>query len=102
MSSGIRTDGASVSRYVQQLNLRYPRTVRTYGRILNGFLCFVAKHPGTEPLPVMAIQAWLRFYVNVWPLPVVLHHARLVDRFLDWTVSAGLLQSNPLAELREQ
>jgi len=100
MSSGIRTDGASVSRYVQQLNLRHPRTATTYGRILNNFQCFVAQHPGAEPLPV--IRAWLRLYVNVWALPVVLHHTRLVDRFLDWTVSTGLLQSNPLAELRTQ
>jgi len=102
MSPCIRTDGTSVSRYVQRLNLRDPRTAGTYGRILNGFQCFVAKHSGAEPLSVMVIQAWLRFYVNVWPLPVVLHHARLVDRFLDWTVLTGSLQSNPLAELRRQ
>jgi len=100
MSPGLRTDGASVSRYVQQLNLRGPRTAGTYGRILNGFQCFVATHPGAEPLS--GIQAWLRFQVNEWPLPTVLHHARLVDRFLDWAVSTRSLQSNPLAELRTQ
>lgn len=100
MSPGLRTDGASVSRYVQQLNLRGPRTAGTYGRILNGFQCFVAKHLGAEPLS--GIQAWLRFQVNEWPLPTVLHHARLVDRFLDWAVSTRSLQSNPLAELRRQ
>ena len=100
MSSCIRPDGASVSRYVQQLNLRGPRTAGTYGRILNGFQCFVAKHPGAEPLPV--IQAWLRVHVNEWPLPTIRHHARLVDCFLDWAVSTRSLQSNPLAELRRQ
>ena len=100
MSPGIGIDGTFVSRYVQQLDLRGPRTAGTYGRILNGFQCFVAKHPGAEPLSV--IQAWVQFYANEWPLPVVLHHARLVDRFLDWAVSTGSLQSNPLAELRKQ
>ena len=95
-----RSGGTSVIRYVQQLNLRGPRTAGTYSRILNGFQCFVAKHPGAEPLSVL--QAWLRFYVNEWPLSVVLHHARLVDRFLDWAVSTGSLPSNPFAALRRQ
>ena len=57
---------------------------------------------GTEPLSVKIVQDWLLYYVNIWPLPIFLHHARLLDRFLDWTVSTRSLPSNPLAELRLQ
>ena len=100
MSHRLKADGGSVRRYVHQLHLRTPGTVRTYGRILNGFDCFVARHSGAEPPTVKVIQAWLQFHVDVWTLPTVLHHARLVDRFLDWMVSTGSLPSNTLAELR--
>ena len=36
----------------------------------------------------------------VWPLHLVMHRARLGDRFLDWLVSGGYIVVNPLAELR--
>jgi integrase len=36
-----------------------------------------------------------------WPLPLVIHRARLVDRYLDWAKAQDLVARNPLAELRE-
>ena len=53
-------------------------------------------------LSLTVIQNWLRDRKTVWPLPVVEYQARLVDRFLDWMVLTGALQSNPLAEVRKQ
>ncbi len=100
MNACLNTDSASMHRYVQQLHVRNPHTAKAYHRILNGFLCFVAGH--AEPLSVTVIQNWLRDRVEVWPLPVVEYHARLVDRFLDWMVLTEALPSNPLGELRRQ
>ena len=98
MNTSLQT--ASMHRYVQQLHLRNPHTPKTYRRILHGFVGFVAGH--AEPLSLAMIQNWIRDRKTVWPLPVVEYQARLVDRFLDWMVLTGALQSNPLAELRKQ
>jgi integrase/recombinase XerD len=100
MNASLQTYSASMHRYVQQLQLQNPHTAKTYRRILNGFLGFVAGHP--EPLSVRVIQNWLHDRMTVCPLPVVEHDARLVDRFLDWMALTGAFQNNPLAELRKQ
>ena len=92
---------ASVRRYILQLSLRTSGALRSYRRILSSFQCSVGK-AGTAPLSLTAIQDWLRDHASLRPVPAVLHDARLVDRFLDWAVATRLLQSNPLAELRNQ
>jgi integrase/recombinase XerD len=102
MSASPSFDDASVRSYIQQLSLRSPGASRHYHHILSRFRCFVAKDTGSAPLSVAVIQDWLRHYGDLRPIPVVLHDARLVDRFLDWAVSTRSLRSNPLAELREQ
>jgi hypothetical protein len=102
MNASPKFEGTTVRRFVQQLHLRYPRTPNAYRCILNGFHRFLTEHALGEELSVAVIQAWLRDRIAVWPLSTVWYHARLLDRFLDWMVATGSLQSNPLAELRKQ
>jgi integrase len=67
---------------------------------LNGFCRFVDDHASHISLSV--IQEWLCNRKIKWPAHLVLHRARLVDRFLDWMVANGSLPKNPIAELRKQ
>jgi integrase/recombinase XerD len=101
MSASPSLGDASVRRYIQQLRLRSSGAPRHYRRILSDFQCLVGKAV-VAPLSASVIQDWLRDYGSLRPLPVVLHDARLVDRFLDWAVATRSLQSNPFAELRRQ
>jgi integrase len=98
----VKTDAAMLDRYLQQLDVRKHTTTLVYRSILKGFQHFVATHSHGEPISMAVIQKWLRDQATVWSLPVVLHHARLVDRFLDWMEAMRSLESNPLAELRKQ
>lgn len=100
-----RTNGADsgvAGAFVRQLCLQRPHTSSTYLHILEGFDRFVAVHSGSELLSVQVIQNWLRDRASAWPLPLLEHHARLVDRYLQWRVDAGSLQTDPLSELRKQ
>jgi hypothetical protein len=45
---------------------------------------------------------WLHDRARVWPFHLVVHRALLVNRFLDWMVKRGLLDSNPFADLRTE
>jgi integrase/recombinase XerD len=99
-----RTDSAESAAgvFVQQLRLQRTNTSSAYLCILEGFDRFVAVHFRCQPLSVEVIQSWLRDRASVWPLPLLQHHARLVDRYLQWGVATGSLQTNPLSELRKQ
>ena len=48
------------------------------------------------------MTAWLQDRILAWPLHLVMHRARLVDRFLDWLVADGYIVANPLANLRAE
>jgi len=96
------TAGVSPQDYIQQMILRNPSTPRVYRCILEGFQRFVAKQPTRKHISQETIRQWLNDRILVWPLHLVAHRARLVDRFLDWKVSKGALRSNPLAELRTE
>jgi integrase/recombinase XerD len=95
-------NSAMAVAFVQQLRLQRPHTSSTYLRILENFDRFVAVHCRCQPLSVEVIQNWLRDRTSVWPLPLLEHHTRLVDRYMQWRVGAGSLQINPLSELRKQ
>lgn len=95
-------DSAMPRGYVPQLHLRNPTTSKVYLCILDGFQRYVVEHSAGEALSAKVIQNWLCDRILVWPLHLVMHRARLVDRFLDWRVTTGSLQSNPLAELRKE
>jgi integrase/recombinase XerD len=93
-------DGATFHQYVQGLKLRTPMAVRVYHCILRGFQRFVSSHDPASPVSQASVTAWLQDRITVWPLHLVIHRARLVDRFLDWLASNGYITINPLAQLR--
>jgi integrase/recombinase XerD len=101
MIACLNTDGAMSRRYVQQLRLRSTITLQVYRSILNSFCRFVVDHSAGRPLSVVVIREWLCNRKIKWPPHLVLHRARLVDRFLDWMVATGSLPNNPIAELRK-
>lgn len=87
-------------RYVAQLDYRGPRSRRPCASVLRRFQRFVIEYAATPVLSRTVIEAWLRAETRVSPLPMVIRRAQIVDTFLDWLVSAGLLPANPFAQLR--
>jgi integrase len=102
MNAFLNTGGAMLRRYVQQLCLRSPISFQVYRSILGSFCRFVVEHSAGKPLSVVVIREWLCDRNMAWPPHLVLHRARLVDRFLDWMVSTGSLPNNPISQLRQQ
>jgi integrase/recombinase XerD len=102
MNTGHNSDGAVVRRYVLQRRLANVGTRRVYCRILDEFQCFVVQQSPAQPVTRQIIDRWLRDRSSVWSFRRLTHHACLVDRFLDWLVSEGLLASNPLSQLRQE
>ena len=92
--------GASPQDYIKQMNLRNPITPRVYRCILNGFNRFAAERTKDNSISQETIRQWLNDRILVWPLHLVTHRARLVERFLDWRVRTGALESNPFADLK--
>lgn len=88
--------------YVQQLNLRHALSPHVYRSILNGFHRFVTKRVKDGRVSEKVIQEWLKNRLRVWPFRLVVHRARLVNRYLDWVVQKGGLLENPLAKLRKE
>ena len=91
---------ATIKRHLQQLRPRTPNSVRVYRCILRGFQRFVQLQCCGNDLTSATIQTWLRERAEHWPLHLVLHRARIVDRFLDYLASNGTIRSNPLEQLR--
>lgn len=91
----------AINLFVQQLHPRTTGTLRVYRCILLGFQRFVMKQQGAG-LRQATIEAWLHERAACWPMHLVLHRARIVDRFLDFLVSEGAIPGNPLAELRSR
>ena len=96
------SDGAAFHQYVRGLTLRTPMAARVYHCILRGFQRFVSDHHSASPVSQASVTAWLQDRITAWPLSLVMHRARLVDRFLDWLVSGGYIGVNPLAQLRAE
>jgi integrase/recombinase XerD len=96
------TTGLSPGDFIQQMNLRSPITTRVYRCILNGFQRFFVEKALDKSTSSETIRQWLNDRKSVWPLHLVEHRARLVDRFLDWMVNKGGLANNPFAEIRTE
>jgi len=96
------SDGAAFRQYVHGLGLRTPLAARVYRCILRGFQRFVSDHHPECPISEVSVTAWLQDRILAWPLHLVMHRARLVDRFLDWLVADGYIVCNPLADLRAE
>jgi len=91
---------AVVDQYVGHLSVRTAMTRHVYRCVLGGFVRFVNR-AASGRLSQATIQHWLQDRCRVWPRHLILHRARLVDRFLDWAVEHRKLSVNPLAELRK-
>lgn len=94
------TDDGNINRHLQQLQLRCPRTLIVYRCILVGFQRFVIKHKCEPSVGQPTIEAWLHDRATQWPMHLVLHRTRIVDRFLDFLASEGVIPTNPLFQLR--
>lgn len=94
------TDDGSINRHLQQLQLRCRRTPNVYRCILVGFQRFVMKHNYETPVGLPTIKAWLHDRAKQWPMHLVLHRTRIVDRFLDFLANEGTIPANPLFQLR--
>jgi integrase/recombinase XerD len=92
--------GSSPQDYIKQMNLRNPITPRVYRCILNGFNRFAVERTKDNSISQETIRQWLNDRILVWPFHLVAHRARLVDRFLDWRVRTGAIESNPFADLK--
>jgi integrase len=89
----------SVGRFLRTQRFRCQETRRIYGHILRAFQSFVVECSDAAPLSVANLQEWLREKRQMWPLHMVCHRARLVERFLEWSRAQGVISTNPFAEL---
>ena len=94
-------ESGALQNFVRQLNLKTKDSTRVYRSVLGGFQRFVIQHSPNGVVSRQIIEGWLRDRSTVWPRHMVLHRARMVDRFLDWRVISGSLANNPLAQLRQ-
>ena len=94
-------ESGALQNFVRQLNLKTKDSTRVYRSVLGGFQRFVIQHSPNGVVSRRIIEGWLRDRSTVWPRHMVLHRARMVDRFLDWRVISGSLVNNPLAQLRQ-
>lgn len=93
-------DGGAISRHLSRLRLRSPVTARVYRGTLVGFQHAVEQQPSGTTVNRDVIEEWLHERADHWPVDLVVHRARIVDRFLDFLATEGLIDANPLAQLR--
>jgi integrase/recombinase XerD len=89
-----------IARFLKELRPRSRDTYKVYTCILRSFHWHLADQDAQ--VSVDTIRTWLKQRILEWPLPLVIHRARLVDRYLDWAQAQDVVAHNPLAELREK
>ena len=93
-------NGDAIERHIQQLRPRNHGTIRVYRCILLGFQRFAQQCNDSAAISPATIAAWLHNRAKCWPMHLVLHRARIVDRFLDYLASERSIPGNPLEQLR--
>lgn len=96
-SSSAGTD--SVGRFLHNQRFQDRETRRIYGHILRAFQSSVGECSTTASVSVSNLQEWLCEKRQLWPLHMVCHRARLVERFLEWSQTLGVIEANPFDEL---
>jgi integrase len=89
----------TLQRFLQTQRFRHRKTPTVYACVLRDFQCFVAEHAADELPSLSILQQWLRQRNLQWPMHMVCHRARLIERFLEWQQAAGAILTNPFAEL---
>jgi hypothetical protein len=89
----------SVGRFLRNQRFRHRETRRIYGHILRAFQASVGEGSIGSSVSVSNLQEWLCEKRQMWPLHMVCHRARLVERFLEWSQALGVIDTNPFAEL---
>ena len=82
----------SVGGFLRTQRLRYRETRRIYGHILRAFQSSVGECAigvSGASVSVSNLQEWLCKKRQMWPLHMVCHRARLVERFLEWSQAHG-------------
>lgn len=102
MNRSSPSEASMVERFLKTQRLRHRETRRIYGHLLRAFERFVFEQCAGEPVSVSILQQWLRAKRKSWPLHMVCHRTRLVERFLEWSQAHGAIRSNPFAELHRQ
>jgi integrase/recombinase XerD len=95
-------DADPVEAFLRLQRFRNRGSRRVYACILRGFQRFALSHAGGDAPTVTLVQKWLDERILHWPVHLVCHRARIVDRFLEWRRSCGAIPVNPFAELRQQ
>lgn len=95
-------DQEDIRRFLKTLRLRHARSPLIYACILRGFQRFVIERSTHGSVSTDIVRAWLEARILRWPLHLIFHRARLVDRFMNWRVASGRAPSNPLQELRHE
>lgn len=103
MSTWPDADGKIIDRYLAQLRLRHPTSPTTYRRILHSFQEVAARqNPKATLIRRKTLETWLSERARVWVRSTLLHHARIINRFLDYLVQEGFVTINPIDELRSK
>ena len=89
-----------IAQFLKTIRPRCRDTYKVYACILRGFHRYLTEQDAQ--VSADTIRTWLKQRILEWPLPLVIHRARLVDRYLDWAKAHDAVARNPIAELRER
>jgi integrase/recombinase XerD len=96
-------DRKIIARYLGRLRLRCPISPICYRQALRSFQDVVVRqqYPCTQ-VNRKILEIWLSECTAIWARSTLMHHARIVNRFLDFLVEEALIVSNPIADLRAE
>ena len=96
-------DGKIIARYLGRLRLRCPISPICYRQALRSFQDVVVRQQYQyTQVNWKILKIWLSECTATWARSTPLHHARIVNRFLDFLVEEALIVSNPIADLRAE
>ena len=85
MNVQLADSGAAINRFLSHVHPRSRDTVNSYRCILVEFQRHVQLCPRNTAICQTTIESWLHGCASRWPEHYVLHRARVVDRFLDFS-----------------
>ncbi len=97
-----RKEADPVDGFLRLQRFRNRTSRRVYACILRGFQRFILERADGAPPTAVIVKQWLDDRILQWPLHIVCHRARVVDRFLGWMVGCGAVPENPFGEWRKQ